>query len=58
MANISEENYKKLIEFENALSDLITEILGGIPLSEISEYFGDTKIFKTIKETPGMESEN
>lgn len=47
-----EEKMQKLIEFENALGDLITEMLPVSELTEdeIKEYFGDKTLAEYILE--------
>jgi len=44
-----EAHQKAIIEFENRLSDLVTEILSDVPLKVLAEYFGDYTVLDCIK---------
>jgi len=46
---------EKIVDFENKLSDLITEIFTDEDVKDLEEYFGDTTIISIIREELGIE---
>lgn len=45
----------KIVEFENALNDLISEIFTEVDLPDLEYYFEDTTLISTIKAAMGRE---
>ena len=45
----------KIVQFENMLSDLITEIFTEDDIEDLEHYFEDSTLMSSIRETLGVE---